>query len=58
MVKPISLLLVVSGFYFPKGNGKALVFASGLMWGAKINDVVKVGGSDFNSGLTPGRIKR
>ena len=45
-----------SGFEFPKGSGKTTVFQSGLLWGAKVNNVIQVGGSVYRSGMTPGRI--
>ncbi|MEE9431171.1 MAG: T9SS type A sorting domain-containing protein [Melioribacteraceae bacterium] len=45
-----------SGFVYPKGSGKAAMFESGLVWGAKIKGEVRVGGSTYNQGLLPGRI--
>ncbi len=48
--------LTDSGFEFPKGSGKHAVFLSGLLWGAKVNDTVKVGGTYYSTGLQPGRI--
>lgn len=47
-----------SGFVFPKGSGKAAVFQSGFLWGAKIaNDPqVRVGGAAYREGLQGGRI--
>ena len=47
-----------SGFEFPKGTGKTTVFQSGLLWGAKVNNVIQVGGSVYRSGMTPGRIMK
>ena len=44
------------GFEFPKGSGKTTVFQSGLLWGAKVNNMILVGGSVYRSGMTPGRI--
>ncbi|MBI9071784.1 MAG: T9SS type A sorting domain-containing protein [Melioribacteraceae bacterium] len=45
-----------NSFEFPQGSNANLVYASGLVWGAKINDELRVGGSTFNSGLQPGAI--
>lgn len=44
------------GFEYPRGSGKIAVFVSGLLWGAKSNSIVNVGGSQYWSGLKPGRI--
>lgn len=49
-------LLQGSGFEYPKGSRKALVFSSGLVWGAKYNGQVRVGGSTFKQGLVGGKI--
>jgi len=47
-----------SGAIFPKGSGKAAVFESGLLWGARIEGdlQVRVGGSAYRQGLQPGKI--
>ncbi|HEX2865697.1 MAG TPA: T9SS type A sorting domain-containing protein [Ignavibacteriales bacterium] len=45
-----------SGLAFPRGGWKAVVFQSGFVWGGKVNDNVRVGGSTYQSGLQPGRI--
>ncbi|MEE9431282.1 MAG: T9SS type A sorting domain-containing protein [Melioribacteraceae bacterium] len=45
-----------SGFIYPKGSNKSVIFESGFVWGAKINGEVRVGGSMFRSGLRPGKI--
>jgi len=47
-----------SGAVFPKGSGKAAVFESGLLWGARIegDPQVRVGGSAYRQGLQPGKI--
>lgn len=45
-----------SGFEYPKASRKALVFTSGLIWGAKVNGEVLVGGSTFNQGLVGGKV--
>ncbi len=47
-----------SGAFFPKGSGKAAVFESGFLWGARIegDPQVRVGGSAYRQGLQPGKI--
>ncbi|MCP5064344.1 MAG: hypothetical protein GY936_18035, partial [Ignavibacteriae bacterium] len=45
-----------SGFIYPKGSDKSVVYESGFVWGAKVNREIRVGGSTFNSGLRPGKI--
>ena len=47
-----------AGFVYPKGSGKTAVFASGLLWGAKVvgDPQVRVGGTSYATGLKPGRI--
>ncbi len=45
-----------SGFEFPKGSQKTIIYQTGFVWGAKIDGQIKVGGSSQKSGLTPGRI--
>jgi len=47
-----------SGLIFPKGSGKAAVFISGLIWGARIegDPQVRVGGSTYAEGLQGGAI--
>jgi len=44
------------GFIYPKGSNKNVVFESGLVWGAKVNGKIRVGGSTYQQGLLPGRI--
>ncbi|MBI9071814.1 MAG: T9SS type A sorting domain-containing protein [Melioribacteraceae bacterium] len=46
-----------SGFEYPKGSGKYAIFESGLVWGAKVNGDIRVGGSTYNQGLLGGAIK-
>ena len=48
-----------SGFFYPKGTGKAAVFTSGLLWGAKVagDPNPKVGGTAYRTGLKPGIIQ-
>ncbi|HED37347.1 MAG TPA: hypothetical protein ENI76_03760, partial [Ignavibacteria bacterium] len=48
-----------SGFVYPKGTGKTAVFASGLLWGAKVAGDFnpRVGGTVYRTGLQPGIIK-
>jgi hypothetical protein len=47
-----------SGLIFPKGSGKAAIFISGLIWGARIegDPQVRVGGSTYAEGLQGGAI--
>ncbi|MEW6196238.1 MAG: T9SS type A sorting domain-containing protein [Bacteroidota bacterium] len=45
-----------SSFNYPKGTYKTAVYMSGFVWGAKIDQRVRVGGSTFTSGLLPGKI--
>ncbi|MFZ1289822.1 MAG: T9SS type A sorting domain-containing protein [Melioribacteraceae bacterium] len=45
-----------SGFEYPKGENKAAVFESGLIWGGKIDDQIYVGGSAYSQGLLPGKV--
>ncbi len=49
----------ISGFVYPKGTGKTAVFASGLLWGAKVSGdpYPRVGGTVFRTGLQPGIIQ-
>ena len=44
------------GTEFPKGSGKTVMYRSGFLWGAIVDDEIRVGGSTFNQGLQPGRI--
>lgn len=46
-----------SGFTYPKGSNKQCVFQSGFLWGGKVDDQVRVGGSVYRQGTVPGRIK-
>lgn len=45
-----------AGFVFPKGSGKTAIFESGLLWGAKVDGEIRVGGSAYRTGLQPGKI--
>jgi hypothetical protein len=45
-----------SGFVFPKGTRKTAVFKSGLLWGGKVGNQIRVGGSSYWTGLHPGKI--
>lgn len=47
-----------SGLVFPRGSGKAAIYISGLLWGARIDGdpQVRVGGSAYRTGLKPGKI--
>ncbi|HTY59622.1 MAG TPA: hypothetical protein VMF59_12445, partial [Bacteroidota bacterium] len=54
----INVAQTLAGFVFPKGSGKTAVYESGFMWAAKIagDPQVRVGGSEYKSGLQPGKI--
>jgi len=47
-----------SGLIYPRGSGKAAIYISGLLWGARIDGdpQVRVGGSAYRTGLKPGKI--
>jgi hypothetical protein len=47
-----------SGFTFPKGSGKTVIYESGFLWAAMIagDPQVRVGGSAYSSGLQPGKL--
>ena len=47
-----------SGFFFPKGSGKAAVFTAGLLWGARVagDPDPRVGGTAYRTGLVPGNV--
>jgi len=45
-----------SGFEFPQGIGKYIVYESGIVWGGKINGKIHVGGNSYNQGIIGGRI--
>ena len=45
-----------SGFEFPKGSGKTILFSDGIMWGGFHKGELKVGGSWYSYGLQAGRI--
>ena len=47
-----------SGFYWPGGKGATIpaIFADGLVWGGKVNGEIRVNGSTYRYGLTPGYI--
>ena len=47
-----------SGFYRPGGEDATLsaIFADGLVWGGKVNGEIRVNGSTYRYGLTPGYI--
>ena len=48
-----------AGLTYPRSTTNA-IYCSGLVWGGKVNDgktpVIRVGGSDYNRGVQPGRI--
>lgn len=45
-----------SGLEFPKGSGKTAIFQAGFLWGGKVNDQIRVGGSVYRQGTVPGKI--
>jgi hypothetical protein len=45
-----------SGLVYPKGSAKTAMFESGLLWGLKINDEIRVSGSAYSSGMQGGKI--
>ncbi|MBL1215264.1 MAG: T9SS type A sorting domain-containing protein [Ignavibacteriae bacterium] len=45
-----------AGFVFPNGTNKTAIYSSSLVWGGKINNQIRVGGSTYQTGLQPGRI--
>ncbi len=48
-----------SGFFWPGGEDAtvAAIFADGLVWGGKVNGEIRVNGSTYRYGLTPGYIQ-
>jgi hypothetical protein len=48
----------LGGMIYPKGTGKGAVYASGLMWGTKVDtgQNIRIGGCMWGTGLQPGRI--
>ena len=47
-----------SGFYWPGGENATIsaIFEDGLLWGGKVNGEIRVNGSTYRQGLTPGYI--
>ena len=45
-----------SGFVYPKGGNRAVFFTTGLIWGAVVDEVIKVGGTAYRTGMTPGNV--
>ncbi|MBK7104586.1 MAG: T9SS type A sorting domain-containing protein [Ignavibacteriae bacterium] len=45
-----------NGFEYPKGTDKRAVFESGIVWGAKIDEEIRVGGSTYSQGLVGGKV--
>jgi len=47
-----------SGFFWPGGENSTTpaIFADGLVWGGKVNGEIRVNGSTYRYGLTPGYI--
>ncbi|MEW6196236.1 MAG: T9SS type A sorting domain-containing protein [Bacteroidota bacterium] len=46
-----------AGFEFPKGSKKYCFYQSGIIWGGKVNDEIRVGGSTYFSSLSQGWIQ-
>lgn len=46
----------LSGTQYPVMSGLTAVYESGIVWGAKINGNLRVGGSTYSQGLQPGKI--
>ncbi len=46
------------GFYWPGGDEATIpaIFQDGLVWGGKVNGEIRVNGSTYRQGLTPGYI--
>ncbi len=45
-----------SGFEYPKGSNKTVVYESGIVWGGIINGKIHVGGNTYNQGILPGKV--
>lgn len=45
-----------SGFIFSNGYKMQMIYETGFVWGGKVNDEIRVGGSTYISGLQPGKI--
>ena len=43
-----------SGMSWPKGNGTQTIYASGVWFGAKVNDQIRVTAGEFNGELVGG----
>ena len=50
------LLTSASGWEWPRGSGKHVVFEAGLVWGGLVNGELRVGGSTYRHGLQGGKI--
>jgi hypothetical protein len=46
------------GLIYPKGSGIGAVYAAGLIWGARagVGGDIRIGGTEYATGLSPGRI--
>jgi len=57
-IADINTAQTLAGFVFPKGSGKTAVYESGFLWAAKVpgDPQVRVGGSEYKSGLQPGKM--
>jgi hypothetical protein len=45
-----------SGFEWPKGSAQYAIFTDGLVWGGRVQGVVRVGGATYNAGMQAGHI--
>ncbi len=45
-----------SGFFWPAGTSKTMIFEDGVLWAGKVNGQVRSGGSSYRTGLQPGNV--
>src|SRR4030042_1043654 len=46
-----------SGFVYPKGSNRAVFFQSGFIWGGVVDGEIRVGGTAYRTGMTPGWVE-
>mgnify|MGYP002277268603 FL=1 len=46
-----------SGFEWPNGSAKYVIFTDGIIWGGLVEGEVRVGGATYNAGMAAGPIK-
>ncbi|HOJ05347.1 MAG TPA: T9SS type A sorting domain-containing protein [Bacteroidota bacterium] len=46
-----------SGFEYPTGSAKYVVFTDGIIWGGRVQGEIRVGGATYNAGLQAGQIR-